>query len=634
MRCVSRLIPCLLLAAPFFAQNQSHQQVLQADLDYVTNQLPKLHVNFFYQLSPAVYNQAASLLGSQIPNLTDAEFYVGLQELVALAGDEHTSLYLNQASGFQQFPLQFQWLDDGVFVTAAASGYAQALGAQLIEVGDTPIGQVFNDLSAVIPHSNLQWVQHVGAQYLSVQQILQGLDLVPAGATSPLTFRDRAGNQFTLQVGTETAALAAMPSAAQGPLPWYLQNNSQYYWFTYSPSLRLLYIKYNKCAEMPGSPFADFSNQALQTFDANPVDTLVIDYRGNGGGDSSIINPLLSGLNQRLPAVLANPAFRSYAVIDKGTFSSAVDDAMAMRTQQMEAAAQLPGAGLESILVIIGEPTGGAPSGYGNVQGFTLPSGRMQGQYSTEFFALPPYIPAGPAFAPDVQVPLISADYFARQDPAVAAIVARWNGAPPAPSGGAIVLNAASYRVEQGVAPGSFAAAFGAFGAVPDQVLVNGQTAVIVAAAATQVNFVVPPSSAVGPATFSVRAAGAELAAGQAAITTTGPGLFVLQSLDPSQPGAVLNQDSTVNGASNPAAASSILQIFATGHGPLDASQSAAVRVVAGGQAAQVLYSGEVAGVPGLWQINAQLPAGLTGQLPVYAIAGNTASNGVTVWVK
>jgi uncharacterized protein (TIGR03437 family) len=87
-----------------------------------------------------------------------------------------------------------------------------------------------------------------------------------------------------------------------------------------------------------------------------------------------------------------------------------------------------------------------------------------------------------------------------------------------------------------------------------------------------------------------------------------------------------------VNSVANTAPAGSILQIFATGHGPRDASQSAAVQVVAGGEAAQVLYSGEVA--PGLWQINAQLPADLTGQLPVYLIAGNTASNPVTVSVK
>ncbi|MDR3703588.1 MAG: hypothetical protein P4L56_28320 [Candidatus Sulfopaludibacter sp.] len=625
---IRRFIPALVLAAGLQAQ-PSRQQ----DLDFVTNQLPKLHVNFFFQLSPADYSQAASLLGSQIPNLTDAEFYVRLQQLVAMAGDEHTTLALNQATGFQQFPLRFEWLDDGVFVTSASTAYRQALGAQLVQVGDTPIDQVVQKLAATIPHSNQQWVRAVGAQYLSVQQILQGLDLVPATATSALTFQDFAGNRFTLQVGTETAGLASMPSAGLGPLPWYLQNSSQYYWFTYSAPLRLVYVKYNVCGQMPGSPFADFANQVLQAMDANPVDTVVIDYRGNGGGDASVISPLVNGLGQRLPAFLGNPAFRAYAIVDKGTFSSAVDDAMSMRTQQMQAAAQLPGAGLENLLVVIGQPTGGAPSGYGEVQRFTLPSGKMAGQYSTKFFPLPPYIPAGPAFAPDVAVPLTSADYFARHDPVLAAVVARWKGAPAAPSGSAIVLNAASYRVEQGIAPGSFASAFGSFGKTPDQVLVNGQPASISAAAATQVNFLVPAATAVGPATFSVRAGGAELAAGQAAITTAGPGIFVLQSLDPAQPGAILNQDSTVNGAAHPAAAGSILQIFATGHCPLDGSQQAAVQVIAGSELAQVLYSGE-SGVPGLWQINAQLPADLTGQLPVYVIAGNTASNAVTVWVK
>jgi len=627
-----RVAPALLLAALLQAQTTSRQQVLQSDLDFVSNQLPKLHVNFFYQLSPADFTKAAGLLSGQIPSLTDAEFYVRLQQLAALAGDEHTSLGLSQATGFQQFPLRFQWLDDGVFVSAASSAYSQALGAQLVQVGDTPIEQVFPLLAATIPHSNPEWVRSVGASYLSVQQILQGLDLVPNTATSPLTFQDRAGNRFTLQVGTETAGLASMPSATAGPLPWYLQNSSQYYWFTYSAPLRLVYVKYNVCAQMPGAPFADFAAQVLQVLDSNPVDTMVIDYRGNGGGDSAVISPLLNGLGQRLEALLANPAFQAYGIIDKGTFSSAVDDAMMMRTQQMQAAALFPGAGLENLLLIVGQATGGAPSGYGEVQRFTLPSGSMIGQYSTRFFALPPYIPAGPAFAPDVAVPLTSADYFARHDPVMAAVIARWKGAPAAPTGGAMVLNAASFRVEQGIAPGSFAAAFGSFGQTPDQVLVNGQQASILAAAATQVNFLVPPGAAVGPATFSVRTGGAELAAGQAVITAAGPGIFVLRPFDPAQPGAVLNQDSNVNDASNAAAAGSILQIFATGHGPLDASQSADVQVIAGGEVAQVRFSGEVA--PGLWQINAQLPADLTGQVPVCVIAGNTASNPVTVWVK
>ena len=45
----------------------------------------------------------------------------------------------------------------------------------------------------------------------------------------------------------------------------------------------------------------------MSTADANPVDTFVIDFRGNTGGDDSIINPLLSGLEQRI-APLPNVA--------------------------------------------------------------------------------------------------------------------------------------------------------------------------------------------------------------------------------------------------------------------------------------------------------------------------------------
>jgi uncharacterized protein (TIGR03437 family) len=46
---------------------------------------------------------------------------------------------------------------------------------------------------------------------------------------------------------------------------------------------------------------------------------------------------------------------------------------------------------------------------------------------------------------------------------------------------------------------------------------------------------------------------------------------------------------------------------------------------------AQITYSGPVA--PGLWQINAQVPATASGQLPVFVVAGGIPSNAVTVWV-
>jgi uncharacterized protein (TIGR03437 family) len=193
-------------------------------------------------------------------------------------------------------------------------------------------------------------------------------------------------------------------------------------------------------------------------------------------------------------------------------------------------------------------------------------------------------------------------------------------------------VNGASFRTEQGVAPGSFASAFGSFGQTPDQVLMGGASGQILSAGAVQVNFIVPASLAMGPATVSVRTGGVELAAGRVTVTSSAPGLFIFRPTDPGQPGAVENQDFYVNTQTNPAAAGSVVQIFATGYGPLDASGSAPVGVYIAETPVQVLFSGPVA--PGLWQINAQVPSDISGQASLYLVSENMASNAVTIWVK
>ena len=279
-------------------------------------------------------------------------------------------------------------------------------------------------------------------------------------------------------------------------------------------------------------------------------------------------------------------------------------------------------------VLLIGEPTGEPPTMDGNAVGFVLPGSGMTGQYSTQFFPPPSGFPDGPLVVPDIPVTVRSTDYFARFDPVMSAILARSSGAPAAPSGNVVTVNAASFRPDQGMAPGSLASAFGTFSTVPDQVLVAGVMAQIVATNASQVNFVMPGSVAPGRIAVSVRAAGQELAAGEATLTAAGPGIFVAQPGDPSQPGAVENQDDSPNSGSNPAARGSIVQIYATGYGP----GSSQVQVFFADTPAQVMYSGLVG--PGLWQINAQVPDGASGQVPVSIIAGNISSNAVTVWVQ
>ena len=296
----------------------------------------------------------------------------------------------------------------------------------------------------------------------------------------------------------------------------------------------------------------------------------------------------------------------------------------------MQAAQSLPGVSVNQLLAVIGEPTGGEPNEYGEVVGFTLPGSGMLGQYSTEYLPAPPGIPNTSSFMPDVAISTRSTDYFARYDPVMGAILGNSSGAPTPPSGNVITVNAASFRVDQGIAPGGLATAFGSFTSAPDRVTVNGSAAQLLAANSVQVSFVIPSSIPLGSTTISVQAAGVELANGQVTLSATAPAIFVLNDADPSQPGAVENQDYSINSSAAPAAVGSIVQIYATGYGPAGTAR----QVFFGDTQAQIYYSAPLQQYRGLWLIDAIVPEGASGQVPVMVAAGNLISNGVTIYVR
>src|SRR5438876_1407786 len=130
-----------------------------------------------------------------------------------------------------------------------------------------------------------------------------------------------AGDEFALQVRPEVGPTMASvaPDWPGGLVPDYLQSQNLHYWSTYSNANRLLYFKYNSCVDMTAPTFASFAASFLQTMDTNPIDTLVFDFRGNGGGSNMLWLPLLTGFQQRLPRLLWNPNFRVYVAFDKGS---------------------------------------------------------------------------------------------------------------------------------------------------------------------------------------------------------------------------------------------------------------------------------------------------------------------------
>ena len=234
--------------------------------------------------------------------------------------------------------------------------------------------------------------------------------------------------------------------------------------------------------------------------------------------------------------------------------------------------------------------------------------------------------------------------------------------APVAPANG--IVNGASFSKDAVNSPGSIVSLFGtnlASGTASNaglplptnllgtQVLVSGKYfAPLFYVSPTQINFQMPTEAAGNPVSLVVISSGVTSLAAAVKMAPEIPGIFTATPGGTGQ-AAALNQDNSPNSAQNPAAAGSVIQIFATGLGvtnpaaatgqagasslPLNQTVSTPVVTIAN-QPATVSFSGLAPGFVGLYQVNAQVPAGLSGNVSLQIQINEQSSNTATIAVR
>lgn len=198
----------------------------------------------------------------------------------------------------------------------------------------------------------------------------------------------------------------------------------------------------------------------------------------------------------------------------------------------------------------------------------------------------------------------------------------------PGPSGVSLlpesVLNAASL-LSGPIAPGEIVTLLGAFGIGPDSsagigATVNGAAATVLYALGNQINATIPFGlDFSSPADVEVRSQNQPIARVAIPTSNASPAIFT-QSGTGVGLGAILNEDYSLNSASNPALAGSIIMVYGTGFGPLIpaavdggpgvlSATALPVSAQVGGLSAEVLYAGAAPALAGgVVQINIRIP--------------------------
>jgi hypothetical protein len=400
----------------------------RADLRLLAREIKRRAYAPFALVSEAEFDRAVARLDRGIPDLTDAQVWVGMMRLVRHLDDGHA--YVRPAEGDNQLsgllPLDLFLFPEGLFVIAAGPGYEHLLGARVDKIGRHTVAEALMALDPVVVRDNEQQVTFMAPALLRSTAVLYGLGVIDDPACATLTVRSADGTSSEVTLNAEPIErrwdryppgwTELTDTLATQPRPLHLRHRELPYWFEHLPSADLVYFQFNAVRDHPAETFAAFCDRLFSFIRDRRPARLVIDMRWNGGGNTFLTQPLLHHLIA-CPAINRRGAL--FVIIGRLTFSAAQNTVTAVDR--------------ETSATFVGEPTGSRPNFIGEVIEFELPYSKLRANAADLFWQTSWPDDHRTWIAPDIYAPPTWAAFSHNQDPALDAIMAIRGHVPGGP---------------------------------------------------------------------------------------------------------------------------------------------------------------------------------------------------------
>lgn len=371
------------------------------ELDYLERALRALHPDPFGRCGEARFRaeRAAAVLREGDPD----GWHLTLRRLVALVGDAHT-----RVEGLGPFersvaPILLQSFADGWWILAAFAGHDDLVGTRVLGIEGRSMPEVLDALRPYVSFENEASLAEAAPNFLRRPAFLHAIGLTAQPDALRLLVRSWDGFEREVEIQAATGEQTYLTRRIR-PVesdPWLERNPKRNYWHAW-PVEGALYVRHRRCApdaEQTPEAFADAVAAAL----AQRPRVAIVDLRGNGGGNSQVLAPVIDLFTSGGPGA----DVPLYALTDAGTFSSALLNAWQLRKR----------AGA----LLAGEPSAQRPNAFGELRSVTLPVSGARISCSTKSFRLVPGDPE--VLAVDVSIPRTGEDWFRGRDPLLAHVL-------------------------------------------------------------------------------------------------------------------------------------------------------------------------------------------------------------------
>ena len=256
--------------------------------------------------------------------LTDAEYYLSVARLVALADNGHTGLSLAAArKAFGLLPIRTFFFGDGLFIVRAATQHRELVGAQVLAIGGLSPEGLMDTMRAYLGGPAESFKSYAHTVLLLSPALLQAAGVSESADQVSVDVRLIGGERRTVDLGIYQgdAQPASYPwrnlhpdpirgeqddwiswsPKAGAELPWALQEPSKLFRYRYLPDSRLAHIQFRANISSDDEDIKDFQDELKRRLKADRPRYVLWDQRWNTGGDLSKTADFSRRLHDWLP---------------------------------------------------------------------------------------------------------------------------------------------------------------------------------------------------------------------------------------------------------------------------------------------------------------------------------------------